>query len=163
MTEQDMTDQSLKSLYARMSADDAGESAIDVDRLARLAAGEVHASGADVELLASNPAAAAAYQVARGARADAHALSAAIAPKRQAVRPVRRPVWPVALAASVALFAVLFAVRPGLTPVADGDGGVAHQPAAEPTPLFSGSFEPRMASVPKSDQGAIFGGSFDNG
>ncbi|MEZ5485857.1 MAG: hypothetical protein R3F01_11955 [Lysobacteraceae bacterium] len=158
-----MTDDKLKSLYAGMRAGEAGSADVDADRLARLAAGELHATGADVDLLSRNAEAATAYRIARGLRADAHALSAAMRPTAPRQTTVRRSAWPLALAASAGLFAVLFAARIGLAPTPVADGDVANAPAVEPAPLFSGSFEPGLAAAQEVDRGVIFGGSFDNG
>jgi len=158
-----MTDNNLKSLYAQLRAEEAGNAVVDIDRLARLAAGEVHAGAADVDMLARNAEAATAYRIARELRADAHALSAAMRPAVQRDTVPRRRAWPLALAASAALFALLFAARMGMAPTPVAEGDVAQAPAAEPAPLFSGSFEPRVAAVQATERGVIFGGSFDNG
>lgn len=163
-----MTEQDIKSLYARLHAGDVSED-LDIDRLARLAAGEVHADSADVELLAGNPTAATAYRIARGLRADAHALSAATQPVQRvshgSVRQSRRRLWPLALAASAGLVAVLIAAGVGFAPEQATTRPVASP--AEPAPLFSGSFEPSVASAREDGRGdgrgVIFDASFDNG
>ncbi|MCB1560520.1 MAG: hypothetical protein KDI75_05435 [Xanthomonadales bacterium] len=158
-----MTDNNLKSLYAALRAGEAGDLHLDADRLSRLAAGELQPSGADVELLSRDAAAATAYHVARDLRADAHALSAALRPTAPRQTTTRRSAWPLALAASAGLFAVLFAARIGLAPAPVDNVDVANVPAAEPAPLFSGSFEPGVAAVEPTNSGVIFGGSFDSG
>ncbi|MEZ5465012.1 MAG: hypothetical protein R3F22_07305 [Lysobacteraceae bacterium] len=158
-----MTENNLKSLYAGLRAGEAGSADVDVDRLSRLAAGELHATGADVQLLSRNADAASAYRIARELRADAHTLSSALRPRAARPSTVRRSAWPLALAASAGLFAVLFAARIGLAPTPVADGDVANAPAVEPAPLFSGSFEPGLAAAQEVDRGVIFGGSFDNG